>query len=359
MLTTSQLIQQAASSFWPLLLVLIGWYSAAAAIRAGGLFGLRVFQRHRTLKRLEPLSHLPGGETSGGTQIQPILDMHSYLHQMQGVVGDSMLVSQQATLWKIGLLGLEALLFLGLAILTTAGTWELIHKFRDFWWVHLLGIFFVMCFILRARRLLLLFPLTFMAWVSWEIFSFITSFERTLEATSTLATLKVAERKADSVVLDLIFPNKTVQRLALKGQEKLYFEGRVYRVSADVLLFGGKNLASIDRLFSDSIPPNQAISLIEPESIPPTYRWQDVEQGMRNELRKKFSYMIWKEFFSLKKKDETTTSRLIQTKLLEASICTPLKEGSEFEIKLRHVGGLECHAKIPPTSAPASPPPSR
>lgn len=287
--------------------------------------------------------------------MQPFVQMQDYLDRMQGMVGRSMLLSQQATPFKIWLLGLEATLFLGLAILTTAGTWELLHKFREFWWIHLLGIFFLMCFILRARRLLLLFPLTFVAWVSWEIFSFITSFERTLEATSTLATLKVVEKKADALVIELGFREKATQRIPLKGLEKLYFEGRVYRVSADVLLFGGKNLASIDRLFSDTMPPSQAISLVEPEGVPPLYRWKEAEAGLRNELRKKFSYMIWREFFSLKKRDESTTSRLIQTRLLEASICSPLNLHSEFEIKLRHVGGLECHAKLPPASAPSAP----
>ncbi|MCB9639304.1 MAG: hypothetical protein H6727_10470 [Myxococcales bacterium] len=363
MLTTSQIIQNAASSLWPVLLILISWYAIAVALRALGEFFFRWVQRYRIRSKMERLEKpnagifsAPGSDTVINESSES-LRMNLYLDQLQQNLEDTMLRTHRADNFKLGLLFFEGLLFTLLALGSLYAARELVGKMQPFWWLHLLGPLLFLCFLLRARRILLFIPLVLLAWVSWEIFAFIGGFEKTLEATSELAQIEVLEKIADpkgpKLRIRLRFPNGHKQEFSLFAREKLYLEGRVFRVSADVLLFGGKNLASIERVFSDDIAPNRAVSLLDAEDIPPRYRWTNYEKSFRNQLRKRLAYFLWSEFFSLRKR--SNARKLVNVQLLEAAICSPMQVGKKYSLRLRHVGGLECHPASQATSVPVTP----
>ncbi|MBU53099.1 MAG: hypothetical protein CL920_30770 [Deltaproteobacteria bacterium] len=355
MLTTHQLVRNATSLLWPSLLVLISWYSIAASIRAFLEFGFRLYHRRRVARRLSQVTG-PMMEDDAHTTPMFIPMMESRLEGLQDIIEESLLLGRKATPARIGLSFLEGFLFAALSVVALIGAKPALAKLGDVWWLHLVGVVFFMCFILRARRLLLLIPLTFLVWSSWEMFAFITSFEKTLQATSLLANVEVLEKKpadgTSKVKVKMTFKGRYPQELWLPANDELFFKGRVYRVSPEVLLFGGKNIATIDQVFSDDMKPKDAIVLLKSESVPPLYRWKDYEAGFREEVRKKFSHWLWKQFFELR---ETS---LVKTKLLEAPRCRPVKVGQKFELRLRHVGGLECHA-VDSFSTRVAPPPKK
>lgn len=358
MLTTSQIIQQAASSLWPILLILISWYAIAVALRALGEFFFRWGQRYYIRAQMEkiekPFLH-PNNPLENQTQIDETpqaLRMEKYLQALQEQVEEATLRTHRADKWKVRLLFLEGLLFTVLALGCLYAARELVGRMQPFWWLHLLGPLLFLCFLLRARRILLFVPLVLLAWISWEIFSFIGGFEKTLEATSELAQVHVLEKipdpKGQKLKVRLRFPNGHHQVFTLFAREKLYIEGRVFRVSSDVLLFGGRNLASIERVFSDDIAPKMAISLLDAEEIPPRYRWMEEEKSFRNQLRKRFAYFLWTELFALRQRNDAN-KKWVDIQLLEAAICSPVNVGGQFSLRLRHVGGLECHPASLPT----------
>ena len=354
MLTTSQIIRNATSSLWPLLLILIGWYAIAVSLRALGEFFYRFFRRRMIQTDIgglpRPLLHPPAVEKLPIHERSQSKALDEYLHHLQDKVEDVMLRTQRADSFKLWMLFIEGALFTLLALVCMYLARDMLGEIRHFWWLHLLGPLLFLCFLLRARRILLLVPLSLLAWVSWEIFAFIGSFEKTLEATSEIASVEILEKKPDpkgqKLKIRLSFPNQLQREITLFANEKLYLEGRVFRVSTDVLLFGGRNLASVERIFSDSILPKEAISLLDAEQIPPRYRWKDYEKSFRAELRKRFAYFLWKQLFSLKQyaNDKTTEKTPpLRIQFLEAAICSPTLPGRRFSLRLRNVGGLECH----------------
>ena len=343
MLTTNQMIQNATSLLWPSLLILVAWYSIAASLRAFFEFGYRWFHRKRVASRVRQVATTPlTDDNSNNTTPMFIPFMENRLEGLQDIVQESLLIGRGATKTKIILAFIEGLLFAGLAVVAFYGAKPVIHFNMSWLGIHTLGVIFFLCFILRARRILLLIPLTFIVWTSWEIFSFITSFEQTLTATSLLATVEILDRTKDDtekVKIALTFKGKNTVTIVLPAQKELLFKGRVYRVAPEVLLFGGKNIASIDQVFSDDMKPKNAISILSTEEIPLSYRWQNYRKNYRALLHKKMSYWLWQQFFKLRK------TKFIKIKLLEAPRCSPIRVGQKFELRLRNVGGLECHQK--------------
>ncbi|MEM1010114.1 MAG: hypothetical protein AAGJ35_14050, partial [Myxococcota bacterium] len=256
MLTPTQFVQQTASSLWPFLLLLIAWYAFAVALRALSDMFLRLVQKQRVQKALRKIER-PSIQLPQETAREQVFALEKYMTQLELHLEQTMLRSQRADSWHLTLLLIESTLFLMLA----CGMIVLLEQsfFRLVWWFHLVGIAFFLCFLVRSRRFFLLFPLGAMAWFSWEIFSFIGGFERTLQATSQMAKIHIIDQQQGKTgsffMVKMTFPNQVKHTFRLRAHQKLYFEGTVMRVSSDVLLFGGKNLASVQRVFSDVLPP--------------------------------------------------------------------------------------------------------
>lgn len=349
MLTTHSLVQSTAAYLFPVLLMLIAWYSVAASFRAFVEFLYRLRQKRKVGRNIKELSRplsQKGGHTVSDT-------MHHYLGGLQSALEESLLIGNKATGSRIAFVFLESMLFTTLAVASFYTAGPLLNRLNEIWWIHLLVPFFFLCFILRARRILLLIPLTVLALLSWEVVSFIASFEKTLEATTLMATVDVTKRTVDpknpnepaKVTMQIKYRTGKQIDLTLPAHRKLFFEGRVFRVSTEVLLFGGKNLATIDRVFSDEMKPKNAFILVKKESTPPLYQWKD--GGLQSYLlpQKKLFRWLWREFHMLRKKQYIGSRNPVQLKLLEAAICPPpIVPGKRFEIRLRNVGGLECHA---------------
>ncbi len=340
MLTTNQIVQNAASLLWPSMLILVAWYSIAAALRAFVEFTYRWYHRKRVSHKVK--------------QVASPLEKQD-LQDLQSMLEESLLIGRGATKMKIYMALIEGILFSALAVAAFYGAQPLV-QFNQHWLIlHSVGVIFFLCFILRARRILLLIPLTFVVWVSWEMFLFITNFENTLKKTSLMATVEILEKKKTptgyKAKIAVKFQGQQQPMIIndLPVQNELFFKGRVYRVDPEVLLFGGKNIAYIDQVFSDDMKSKNARSFISTEEkIPPLYQWKNYQKNFQSFLHKKMFYLLWKQFFKLK------NTRFVKEKLLEAPRCAPVEVGRVFEIRLRHVGGLECHLKRrePPRLAP-------
>lgn len=364
MLTTHGLVQNTATYLFPALLLIIAWYSVAASLRSFAEFLYRFRQKRSVGKNIKALSKPLDKSQSDGMSHT----MAHYLGGLQNAIEESLLIGKQATGARIAFAFLEALLFTTLAVASFYTAGPLLERTKEVWWIHPIGAFFFLCFILKARRILLLIPLTFIALLSWEVVSFITGFERTLEATTLMATIDIKKSVTDPkkpnepprVTMDVTFRGKEPREVVIPVGWKLYFEGRVYRVSTEVLLFGGRNLATIDKIFSDVMPSAKGVQLVKNETIPPLYQWKDDKTPNYLLPQKKLFRWIWKEFFQLRKKQYIGSKNPVQMKLLQAAVCPgPIRPGRRFAIKLRNVGGLECHTvkvvRRPPTIAPVRP----
>jgi hypothetical protein len=273
------------------------------------------------------------------------------LGELQNQIKKNLLLTKKATTLKIVLISLEGLLFLSLTVLAFIWAKPVVYKIPNNigWWLHPTGILFFLCFILQIRRLLLLIPLTMLAFISWEVFSFISSFEKTLDATSVLAKIKVErlflpqkETELPQVELTISFGEQNKRTVTMLAQQKLYLEGRYYRVSSEVLLFGGRNIATLDRIFSDIIASANGIVLVDKEAIPPQYQWQESKSNINILPKQQMFYWLWKQFFKLQD-NKSNNTKYIQLVPLTSVPCAPLFEGQVFEIHLRHVGSLECY----------------
>lgn len=363
MLTTHDFIQSTAAYLFPSLLLLIAWYSTAASVRAITEFLYRLRQKRKVGKSIRALSK-PLQQKDGDTVSST---MHHYLGGLQSVLEESLLNSKNATGAHVAFTFLEGLLFATLACASFYLAGPIVFRTLDVWWVHLIAPFFFLCLILRARRLLLLIPLTFIALLSWEAVSFVAGFEKTLQSTTLMATVHVRKRiknpvqqkelnkkgptsttslvhdQPDRVTLDIRYRTGENHTLTLPADKKIFIEGRVFRVSSEVLLFGGRNLGTVERIFSDEMKPKDAFVLFRKETTPPLYRWKNEMKSYLLPQRKLFRW-LWREFFILRKKQYVGNKNPIQVKFLEAAICPPpLTPGRIFEIRLRNVGGLECH----------------
>lgn len=361
MLTTHQLIQTSTSYFFPTLLLIICWYSAASAIRSVTDLLFRMRQKRKVSKSIKQVhSQLDQAMNDGqsshynpkSSDTRPEghqLQLHAF-HEMINQLNESLLLAKKATRGRIALIAAEGILFTLLAI--ASFIWAL-PVIKDIpiknWWIHIVGVLFFLCFILKIRRVMMLIPLTILAFISWEVFSFISTFEKTLEATSTLARIKVVQfykpqkpSELPQVKLSLSFRNDNNQILTLPARKKLYFEGRYYRVSSEVLLFGGRNIATIDRVFSDVLASENGTIMVKKEDIPPQYQWQNSKHSNMHMLpRKRLFHWLWQQFFQLR--NTTNQAKYIKMVPLASVPCAPIEPGKKFEIRLRHVGGLECY----------------
>lgn len=361
MLTTHQLIQTSTSYFFPTLLLIICWYSAASAIRSVTDLLFRMRQKRKVSKSIgevqNQLNRAMDGNPSYNTSSSDTLPEGQRLQlnafqEMVNQLNESLLLGKRATRGRIALIAAEGILFTLLAV--AAFIWAL-PVIKDIparnWWIHIVGVFFFLCFILKIRRVMMLIPLTVMAFISYEVFSFISTFEKTLEATSTLAKIKVVQlykpqkpSELPQVKLSLSFRNDNNQILTLPAQKKLYFEGRYYRVSSEVLLFGGRNIATIDRVFSDVLASANGTVMVKKEDIPPQYQWNNAKHTAMHLLpRKKLFHWLWQQFFQLRNSQTANQLKYIKMVPLASVPCAPIEPGKKFEIRLRHVGGLECY----------------
>ncbi len=375
MLTTHQLVQTSTSYFFPALLLLICWYSAASAIRSFSDLFIRLYYKRgvkRSIQKLDERVERSIRQEKNNPNTTPqalhlqVANLRSQVKELQNELAKNMLLGRKATTGRLFLISAEGILFVSLAIASFVWAMPVVQKIPTHnWWVHVVGVLFFLCFVLKLRRILLLFPLTVMAFLSWEIFSFITTFEKTLEATSLLAKVKVIqmykpqnEKELPQVKIVLSFRGTKQRHMTLPARQKIYLEGRFYRVSSEVLLFGGKNIATIDRVFSDIMASANGSVLVHKESVPPQYQWQQAQSRLPHLLpRQKMFYWLWKQFFELRKQQSSSERKYIKMVPLASVACTPLIPGKEFEIRLRHVGGLECYVvKKKEPSSPTSQP---
>lgn len=365
MLTTHQLVQTSTSYFFPTLLLIICWYSAASAIRSFSDLFVRLFYKRgvsRSIQRIEQKLQGSLKEESRNGETIPhglhfqVVALRNQIKDLQEQLAQSLLLGHRATKGKLFLITAEGLLFSTLAVLSWLWATPVLQQIPAHrWWLHLIGIVFFLCFVLKIRRVILLLPLSAVAFVSWEVFSFITTFEKTLEATSTLAKVKVLQiyqpqkgTELPQVRLSLTFKNAKTETMLIPARQKLYFEGRFYRVSSEVLLFGGRNIATIDRVFSDVLPSENGVIVVKQEEIPPQYQWNQAQSQMPHLLpREKLSRWLWQQFFSLRKDEPHHRHKYVTMVPLDSVPCAPVVPGTQFEIRLRHVGGLECYIVEP------------
>jgi len=411
MLTTSHLIQNIAAYLWPSVLILIAWYASASTIRTLGETLNRMRKRRKFRKKLDQAvtpeglkklhsRRMLGGKDQAATQLEGInfekkkkslfkrkresetqlssppelmgedLDegteklfssvdnvredvkmLRKYLLDVRQWLDESVLRENKATTENILMVVLECTLFLSLALVSFLAADAAVDRMMDFWYVHVMGIGFFLCFILKARRLLMLIPLTFVAWFCWQAFSFITSFEQTLRSTTLLATVEVLDLKKKPKQEDenvklakvrITFKGRESRDISLTARNQLWMQGNVLRVSSEVLLFGGKNIASVDKVFTDEMKPADALILVKDEEVPPLYKWQDYQENFVNKYKKDLFHFLWKQLFKLKDQDKEFNN-LTKIVPITPVVCTPLRKGQHFEIRLRNVGGIECH----------------
>lgn len=404
MLTTHQLVQSATSSFLPWLLLLIAWYAIAASIRAFVDLFLRYRRKWKIEKqierRLEDVARVKAKrqEVRERTEASPTIE--SYAGEMEysfdedtaplnwqklsqkvpqiselledievletilkEELQESLLLGHQVDGRRRLWIWLEGFLFAALAVLAMFQALPLPKTvLTSAPWLHVVGPLTFLCFVLKARRLLMLIPLTILSLISWQAFSFITSFQQTLEATTTVAIVEVDEvkkRKGSNrreVTFRVKFSRGNVKHkltMPLGVNKELRFDAISYRVPSEVLLFGGKNLLTLQSAFTDGVPSSKAVALHKPDEPFPLYGWDGIKRRRRRvlEKQKKLAFVwLWKQLFNYHKAHKTDDRSRWQKRAVTCPPpkSPPLQAGQKYLLKHRHVAGIECHLVASP-----------